>query len=198
MDVELVGQLRSETGKGAARRLRSRQMVPAIVYGPKMESVSVAVSSKRMEKLLRDMGEESRLLTLSIEGDGEPSTKQVLIREIQVHPSRRRFLHVDFYEVPMDHPIVVVVPVELVGESVGVKKGGTVDVVRRTVSVRCLPGEIPEKIEVDIKQLDLGGAIHVGDLAKMVPYALVDDKHLSIVNILAPEGAAKEEEVKKK
>ena len=198
MDVELVGQLRSETGKGAARRLRSRQMVPAIVYGPKMESVSVAVSSKRMEKLLRDMGEESRLLTLSIEGDGEPSTKQVLIREIQVHPSRRRFLHVDFYEVPMDHPIVVVVPVELVGESIGVKKGGTVDVVRRTVSVRCLPGEIPEKIEVDIKQLDLGGAIHVGDLAKMVPYALVDDKHLSIVNILAPEGAAKEEEVKNK
>ena len=198
MDVELVGQLRSETGKGAARRLRSRQMVPAIVYGPKMESVSVAVSSKRMEKLLRDMGEESRLLTLSIEGDGEPSTKQVLIREIQVHPSRRRFLHVDFYEVPMDHPIVVVVPVELVGESIGVKKGGTVDLVRRTVSVRCLPGEIPEKIEVDIKQLDLGGAIHVGDLAKMVPYALVDDKHLSIVNILAPEGAAKEEEVKNK
>ena len=198
MDVELVGQLRSETGKGAARRLRSRQMVPAIVYGPKMESVSVAVSSKRMEKLLRDMGEESRLLSLSIEGDGEPRIRQVLIREIQVHPSRRRFFHVDFYEVPMDHPIIVVVPVELVGESVGVKKGGTVDVVRRTVSVRCLPGEIPEKIEVDIKQLDLGGAIHVGDLAKMVPYALVDDKHLSIVNILAPEGAAKEEEVKKK
>jgi large subunit ribosomal protein L25 len=144
------------------------------------------------------MGEESRLLSLSIEGDGEPRTKQVLIREIQVHPSRRRFLHVDFYEVPMDHPIVVVVPVELVGESVGVKKGGTVDLVRRTVSVRCLPGEIPEKIEVDIKKLDLGAAIHVGDLAKMVPYELVDDKHLSIVNILAPEGAAKEEEVKKK
>jgi large subunit ribosomal protein L25 len=198
MDVELVSQLRSERGKGAARRLRSREMVPAIVYGPKMESVSVTVSSKRMEKLLRDMGEESRLLSLSIEGDGEPRTKQVLIREIQVHPSRRRFLHVDFYEVPMDHPIVVVVPVELVGESVGVKKGGTVDLVRRTVSVRCLPGEIPEKIEVDIKKLDLGGAIHVGDLAKMVPYELVDDKHLSIVNILAPEGAAKEEEEKKK
>ena len=191
MDIDLIGQLRNKTGKSAARRLRREEMVPAVLYGPKMEVLPLSVSSRRLERLLRDMGEESRLLNLSIEGSPETGTKKVLIREVQVHPVRRRFLHVDFYEVPLDHPIVVIVPVEPVGDAVGVKKGGTLDLVRRTVSVRCLPGEIPEKIELDVSKLDLGEAIHVRDLAKIVPFELVDDKHLSIVSISAPEGAGK-------
>ncbi|MGV8074802.1 MAG: 50S ribosomal protein L25/general stress protein Ctc [Syntrophobacteraceae bacterium] len=188
MDIELVAQLRQETGKGPARRFRSDAKVPAVLYGPKTAPLSLTVPAKRLEKLLRDMGEESKLLRLSIEGGEERWTKQVLIREVQIHPTQRRFYHVDFYEVPMDLPIVVEVPVELQGESIGVKKGGVLNIIRRTLAVRCLPGEIPEKVQIDTQDLDLGGTVHVSDLSSKVPFELVDDPGFAVVNVLSPEG----------
>lgn len=197
MNVELSAQVRSKTGKGAARSLRRKDKVPAVVYGPKADPVLVSVQDNVLEKLLRDMGEESKLLRLNIEDGDERQMRQVLIREVQVHPVRRQFLHVDFYEVPLDQPIVVEVPVELLGESVGVKQGGVLNQVRRTLSVRCLPGDIPEKISVDISSLDIGAALHVADLVSQVSFELADDQHLTVVTINAPAGvaeAAEEEE----
>lgn len=189
MDIDLSAQLKASSGKGACRRLRLENRVPAVLYGPKTEPISLSVSSRRLEKLLRDMGEESKLLRLTLEGVADNPTRQVLIRDIQTHPVRRQFLHVDFYEVPLDQPIVVEVPVELKGEAVGVRKGGTLNPIQRTVSVKCLPGEIPEKVPVDISNLDLGDTIHVADLIGSVPFELVGDKRLAIVNVAAPEGA---------
>ncbi len=189
MNVELQAKLRASSGKGPARRLRSEEMVPAVLYGPKTESVSLSISANRLEKLLRDMGEEkSKLLRLIIEDGGDSAAKQVLIREIQVHPVRRRFLHVDFYEAPLDRPIVVDVPVELQGESIGVKKGGTLNLIRRLLSVRCLPAEIPEKVQIDVQSMDLGSTIYVRDLQGKVPFDLVGESNAAIVNIVSPEG----------
>lgn len=193
MNVELTAQLRSETGKGPAHRLRQEESVPAVLYGPKLATVSLSVSASRLEKLLRDMAGESKLLQLTVEGGEEPKTHQVLIRELQVHPVRRRFLHVDFYEVPLDQRILVKVPVELVGESVGVKKGGTINVIRRMLAVRCVPQEIPEKVQINVEALDLGGSIRIADLLDTVPFELVDQKNVAVINIAAPEGKAKEE-----
>lgn len=194
MDVELNVEVRNNTGKGPARALRRGEKVPAVLYGPKTTPMSLSVPAKRLEKLLREMGEESKLLRLNIDGPDGPLARQVLIREVQVHPVRRRFLHVDFYEVPLDHPIVVEVPVELIGECLGEKKGGTVNLIRRTLAVRCLPGEIPEKIHIDVSALDLGASVHVSDLVEMLPFELVDDSSHAVVNISAPEGAGKEAE----
>lgn len=193
MDIELSAEVRSKTGKGAARSLRREDRIPAILYGPKTDPVLLSVTANRLEKLMREMGEESKLLNLNIESDDGRQTKQVLIRELQVHPVRRRFLHVDFYEVPMDQPIVIEVPVELVGEAVGVKQGGVLDLVRRMLSVRCLPGEIPEKVEIDISNLEVGSTIHVADLVHQVAFELVDDQNFAVVTISAPEGAAEAE-----
>jgi large subunit ribosomal protein L25 len=153
----------------------------------------------RLLKLLREMGRESKLIRLII-GDGEgQQIRQALIREVQTHPIRRRFLHVDFYEVPLDQLIVVEVPVELDGESIGEKKGGVLDLIRRTLSVRCLPGEIPDRIHIDITKMDLGSSIHVADLVGRVPFELVDERNFAVVAVAAPEGTsvaaeAKEEE----
>lgn len=194
MDVELNVEVRNRAGKGPARSLRRTDWVPAVLYGPKTAPLSLSVPVKRLEKLLRDMGEESKLLRLNIGGADELQTKQVLIREVQIHPVRRRFLHVDFYEVPLDHPIVVEVPVELTGECLGEKKGGTVNLIRRTLAVRCLPGEIPEKIHIDTSELDLGAAVHVSDLVGRFSFELVDDLSHAVVNVTAPEGAGKEAE----
>jgi len=192
MDIELNAQVRNKGGKGIARSLRREGRVPAVLYGPKTPSQLLSLSAKSLEKLLSGMGEESRLLQLKIEDGSEVQNRQVLVREVQVHPVRRRFLHVDLYEVPLDQPIVVDVHVELVGESVGVRKGGTLNLIRRTLSVRCLPGEIPEKIELHIADLDLGGSIHVEDLIGRIPYELADDPSFAVVNIAAPEEAGKE------
>lgn len=192
MDVELSASVRSGGGKGFARGLRRQALIPAVLYGPKSSPVSLSISALRLEKLLRDMGEESKLLRLNVENGESTETKNVLIREVQVHPFRRRFLHVDFYEVPLDKPIVVEVPVELSGESVGVKKGGTLNLIRRTVSVRCLPGEIPERMPVDISAMDLGATIQVGDLVPKVSFELAGDRSLAVVTVTAPEGKSKE------
>jgi large subunit ribosomal protein L25 len=124
---------------------------------------------------------------LNIGDGGDRQSRQVLIREVQVHPMRRRFLHVDFYEVPLDQPILVEVSVELLGEPVGVKEGGVLNLIRRTLSVKCLPEQIPEKVSVDISELGAGGTIHVSDLISNVPFELADEEHLAVVTINAPE-----------
>jgi len=191
MDVELRVQMRTKTGTGAARRLRREEMVPAILYGPKTAPVPLAVPAIRLLKLLRDMGEESKLIRLVIGNDKDLQIRQALIREVQTHPFRRRFLHVDFYEVPLDQPILVDVPVELDGESIGERKGGVRNLIRRTLSVRCLPGDIPERVHIDISDLDLGSSVHVADLVGRVPFELMDDKSVAVVAIAVPEEVTK-------
>lgn len=190
MDVALTAQLRDVMGKGPSRRLRQEKKVPAVLYGPKMDAMALTVSAHDLEKLLREIGEESKLLQLAIEGGAEKLNKQVLIREIQVHPFRKRFLHVDFFEVPLDVAIEVEVLVELQGEAVGVKKGGDLDQLMRTVTVKCFPDQIPEKVIVDVTALDLGGSIRVSDLKGKVPYDLVGDPHYPIVTISSLETPA--------
>ncbi len=140
MSLELNAVTRDRTGKGASRSVRRDMQVPAVLYGPKTKSTSLSVSAVNLEKLLRETGGESKLLNLHIEGD---RTTQVLIREIQTHPYRRRFVHVDFYEVPLDQTITVEVVVELFGDPIGVLKGGEVNLIQRTLAVRCLPNQNP-------------------------------------------------------
>jgi large subunit ribosomal protein L25 len=159
MEYEISASVRGKIGKGAARGLRRESRVPAVLYGPKTDPMTLSVSSLQLEKLLRSMEGESRLVTLSIEDGGASQTRKVLLREVQVHPFRRRFLHVDFFEAPLDRRIVVNVPIELKGDSIGVRKGGSINLILRTLAVRCLPAEIPERIYVDVSALDLGSTI---------------------------------------
>ncbi len=197
MTFELTAATRDRSGKGPARAVRRENRVPAILYGPKTEPVSLSVSALQLEKLLRDTGGESKLLNLNIEG---ADARQVLIREVQVHPYRRRFLHIDFYEVPLDQPIEIEVVVELVGDSLGVQKGGELNLIQRTLTVRCLPNQIPESIPVNVAKLDLGQILHVEELTAPESYEFVDDPSMGVVSVLAPESAAaqSEEEAPKK
>ncbi len=186
MSLELDAVTRVTTGKGAARGLRREKRVPAVLYGPKVVPTPLTVSALHLEKLLRETGGESKLLNLNIEGS---QTRQVLIREVQTHPYRRRFLHVDFYEVPLDQPITVEVLVELVGDSVGVQKGGELNLIRRTLAVRCLPREIPESIRIDVSNLDLGQILHVQELVAESSYEFEEDPSVGVVSVVAPESA---------
>ena len=186
MAVELEAATRAKTGKGAARKVRRDLKIPAVLYGPKTQATSLSVSALHLEKYLRETGGESKLLNLKIDG---AQARQVLIREIQTHPYRRRFLHVDFYEVPLDQPITVEVAVELAGDSIGVQKGGEINLIQRTLAVRCLPNQIPESIRIDVSKLDLGEILHVGDLVPGGSYEFDEDSTVGVVSVLAPESA---------
>jgi large subunit ribosomal protein L25 len=190
MDVQVNAQVRTMAGKNEARSLRRQDLVPAVFYGPHSQTTPLTIPLVRLEKLFREMGEEQKLLTLVFDDDTAHQEKQVMIREIQVHPARRQLLHVDFYEVAMDRAIVVEVPVELKGKPVGVVMGGTLNTLCRFLSVRCLPGEIPDKVEVDVSSLEIGQTLHVSDLVGIVPVELADDGGFAVATIEAPEGGA--------
>jgi large subunit ribosomal protein L25 len=182
MSLELKAVTRDRTGKGAARNVRSNLRVPAVLYGPKTQPTPLSVSALELGKLLRETRGESKLLNLNVE-DGQ--TRQVLIREIQTHPYRRRFLHVDFYEVPLDQPITVEVIVELVGDSIGVQKGGELNLIQRTLAVRCLPNQIPESIRIDVSKLDMGEMLHVEDLVPESSYEFEEDAGVGVVSVVS-------------
>jgi large subunit ribosomal protein L25 len=182
MSLELKAVTRDRTGKGAARNVRSNLRVPAVLYGPKTQPTPLSVSALELGKLLRETRGESKLLNLNVE-DGQ--TRQVLIREIQTHPYRRRFLHVDFYEVPLDQPITVEVIVELVGDSIGVQKGGELNLIQRTLAVRCLPNQIPESIRIDVSKLDMGEMLHVEDLVPESSYEFEEDASVGVVSVVS-------------
>jgi large subunit ribosomal protein L25 len=154
---------RQELGKNAARRLRARGMIPAVVYGGGREPVGVEVDPRPVEAVI---GSEKGLNTLIHLKLGERELKRrVLLRDVQRHPVTEQLLHADFVRVEMDQVVDSTVPIELVGEPVGVKdEGGMVDFVSRSVDIRCLPGDIPASLTVDIGHLHVGQHIEASQL----------------------------------
>jgi large subunit ribosomal protein L25 len=189
MEWQLVAEYRAETGKNAARKLRREMKIPGVLYGYHIQgAVPVALDARQIHKLLTALGEEAKVIQFTLKKDsGEEEHHQVLIREVQVHPFRRQLLHVDFYALAADQLLDVDVPIELVGESLGVKKGGVVEQVMHTLSIRCLPGEIPDKIDIDVSNLDLGDVIHVKDLRGRYSFRIMDDDEAPIVAVNVPE-----------
>lgn len=184
---ELKVEQRSKTGKGAARQLRIAGKVPGIVYGKGMESVCVSVSPKELSSAIAGEGGRNNLITLK---GGAVDGKVVIVVDV-LRDSLKGFpLHVDFHNVDMKEKIKVHVPVSLVGTSVGVKEGGLLDFVMHKLSVECLPGQIPEHIEVDVTSLTIGHSIHVGDLKLPAGVKILDDTKASVVSVL---GRGKEE-----
>ena len=162
--VELSAQLRTETGKGAAHRVRQAGMLPGIVYGPGEASVKIAVEMRVFERVLRQAAGGTMLIDLKVDGDSRASRK-VLMKEVQRDPVTSRPLHIDLLHVSMSKPVHVVVPIQLEGIPVGVKtEGGFVDHVLRELEVECLPGDIPEYISVDVTPLEIGESVHAGDI----------------------------------
>lgn len=184
---ELSAKVRTQTGKGPSRRLRQKEWIPAVCYGPKTSPLALSVPLNQLLKCLKDLGEETHLIPLTVDDGSSRTTKKVVIREVQTHPFKRRIVHVDFHEVALDEPMTVDVPVEIVGTPAGITEGGMLNQVRYTLSVRCLPTEIPEKISVDVSRLGLGESLHVSDLRGKVPFEIMDDDSYTVVTVAAPE-----------
>jgi large subunit ribosomal protein L25 len=174
---------RAATGKGPARVSRRSGRIPAVLYGHGEASVPLSVDARSFDRLLHEVSIENTLIDLELEGQ---SPMKVLVREVQRHPYRDTILHVDFFHISMEEEITVEVPVVLVGTPKGVRlHGGIQDHAMREIEVLCLPSDIPEKIEIDVSELDIGDAVRVGDLT--VPNVqILADAEQAVVSVVPP------------
>jgi large subunit ribosomal protein L25 len=185
--IELKTNIRTTTGNGPARRLRQKGLIPAVLYGPGTESVLLSVNIRDIDMILKKGRIGQALLNLVIPNNGETSTKTVMVKELQLHPVSRNFLHIDFYEVAMDRKIMVNIPVTTTGKAKGVENGGILQIIRRELEVQCFPLDVPESIEIDITDLDIGDSIHLGDISRQSKIEFLDDDNFTVVTIVSPK-----------
>jgi len=191
--IELKTNIRTTIGNGPARALRREGKMPAVLYGPNMETVLLSVAVNDLEQVLKKSRSGQILLNLVIQ-NGESSTRTAMIKELQIHPVSSAFQHVDFYEIAMDRKIRVKVPVAVTGKAVGVEHGGILQIIRRELEVLCLPFALQESIEIDVADLDVGDSIHVGDIPLEGDIELLDEDHFTVATLLTPKVEALEVE----
>lgn len=184
--IELKTNVRTQVGNGPARALRREGKIPAVLYGPDTEPVLLSVAVNDLEQILKKSKAAQVLLNVLIQ-NGETSTKSAMIKELQTHPISRDFLHIDLYEIALDRKITVKIPIAIKGTPIGVEEGGVLQTVRRELEVLCLPFAIPEVIEIDVTDLDIGDSIHVGKLSVGEDIELMDDDHFTVVTVLTPK-----------
>ena len=166
------------------KQLRATGRVPAVIYGGKTQSRNLELVAKELEDLIHHSASENILVDLAVD-----QTKHLaLLQEVQHHPLHGNVLHVDFHEVAPDEKVTIMVPVETVGEAVGVKTGGGVlEHVLFKIKVRALPKDLPEQIVVDVSHLELGKSIHLGDIKSPEGVEILGDKKVSVISVALPK-----------
>jgi large subunit ribosomal protein L25 len=185
MEAVLEATPRATTGKGEARRTRRKGLVPAVLYGGDGGGRSISVEPKALLKILHSETGANTLISLKLEGAGDT---RVLVKDYQVDPVTRQLLHADFYTIAMDRTIEVTIPVVLRGEARGVKQqGGVLEFVRREIDIECLPGDIPEHIDIDVSELMLHQGVRVRDVAVAAKWTPVSEPETLLVHVIPPK-----------
>ena len=189
--------VRGDVGKGASRRLRNDELVPAIVYGGTQQPRNVSLSHRELVKALENEAFFSHLITLKL-ADG---AEEVILKDLQRHPARPRILHADFQRVSRDRKLHVHIPLHFINQEKcrGVKdQGGMIQHNAVEVHVSCLPQDLPEFIEVDMLSCEVGDSVHLSDLELPAGVESVELSHgpehdLPVATVLAPKGGVAEE-----
>ena len=176
----LTGKIREPKGKSAARKLRTDECIPAVLYGLK-ENVSLSVNPKELNKLIEAKG-QNVLIELKVKGDSV-NNRKVVIKEFQAHPLKSGMIHVDFLEIDVTKKIKVKIPVVLNGVSPGEKQGGHVNHIVRALDIESLPKDIPEKMDVDMSTVELNQMIHISDLNLGEAVTVLNDPNEVVVNV---------------
>ena len=190
MEAVLEAIARETFGKNEARRTRREGRVPAVVYGASSEGASrtatpIAVEPKALLKILHSESGANTLISLRLAGGGDT---KVLVKEFQLDPVTRAVLHADFYRVAMDRAIQVTIPVIVKGEPKGVKQqGGILEFIRREIQIECLPGDIPEHVEIDVSELMLHQGVRVRDIDINPKWKPISDADMMLVHVIMPK-----------
>jgi large subunit ribosomal protein L25 len=191
-EVEFAVEAKTAAGKGNSRKLRAGGKTPGVVYGPAMQPVMVTFREQDLVKALSTSAERNVFLRLKC-GDERVNGVRAIVKDLQVHPLKRVFVHADFYKLDPNRPIHATVRIHLTGTAAGVKLGGILQVARREIRVVCLPDHLPEAIEVDVTNLMPGHSIHVGDLKVPDEVKVLSGPKLAVCAVIAPSGAAEAE-----
>jgi large subunit ribosomal protein L25 len=172
--------------RAGAKKLRTSGRIPAVIYGRQTKPQSLEVISKEMENLIHHAVSENVLVDLAVKDDSRPK-RLALVQEVQHHPLSGNILHVDFHEVAENEKVTVMVPVETTGEAVGVKTGGGVlEHVLFKIKARALPKDLPEQITVDVSNLNIGQAVHLGEIQAPSGVEIIGDKNIPVIAVAAP------------
>lgn len=195
MSEKLIAEVRTDNGKGAARRLRRTGMIPAVVYGGKNgNAMSVAVSPKVLSKILLGAHRRNTLIELDVQKEGKSQEKvMVMLKDLQKHVVRRNPLHVDFIKVYDDVEVKTAVPFLTSGRAESMVQGGKLNMAIRDLRVRSLPTQIPENITLDLTKLDYG-AFRAGGVPLPKGVSLVEDAQATVLTIKIPRGQKAETE----
>jgi large subunit ribosomal protein L25 len=181
-EYELKAEKRDQAGKGAARKLRALGRVPAVLYGPQLDPLRLTVDSLQLWHALHTDAGTNVLISLAVDGD----TYLTMPREVQRDIVKGTLLHVDFLRIRRDVAIEVEVPIHLTGESVGVSEGGVIEHHLWELRIECLPANVPESVQADVTNLNVGDSLHVSDLQVPQHLTVLTPEEETIVSVVPP------------
>jgi large subunit ribosomal protein L25 len=190
--VSLKAFPRTLTRRAGAKRLRTAGRVPAVIYGRSVTPRNLEVSAKEFQDLIQHSASATVLVDLAVDGDGSAHLL-ALVQEIQRHPLSGGLLHVDLHQVAEDEQVTVTLPLESVGLAAGVKAGGVLEHVLFKVKVSGLPKDLPDLVEVDVSELQIGQTVLLGDIKLPAGVTVVGDKSIPVLAVAAPLTEAQEE-----
>lgn len=183
--TSLQAAIRTDNGKGDARKLRARGRIPGVLYGPDHEPVSLSVDPNALTEIFKQTQDRNTIVQLQVEGDTVPT----LVREVQRHPLTRELLHVDFFRVSPERPVEVMVPLRTQGRPRGAVLGGRVRLIRRELRARCRYDRIPAAFTVDVTPMQIGDMIKVSQVRPPEGVQIVFDHDFNIVTVAGKRGA---------
>ncbi len=178
---ELKAQPRTERGKGAAGRLRAQGLVPGVLYGEKLETQPISIDDRDLHIVLMKEGANA-IVKLTLDGGSHTA----IIKELQRNPIRDQLTHVDFLKIALDETIVTHVPVQVIGDSVGVREGGTVQQALREIEIEALPTNVPDHLEIDVTDLPIGGSLRVQNLVAPDDVVILSNPEEMLVSVVPP------------
>jgi len=188
--TKLKVELRNETGKEANRKFRKEGMIPGVLYSPHdKENLLLKIKSEGLSKLLIE--KKHSLINLEIDDGKKKNKRLAMIKDFQYNSLKKRIVHIDFYGVTLKEKIIMLINVELFGESIGAKEGGILEHELREIEVECLPTDVPSAYKVDITQLQIGDNITVGDIEISKGVKILTEAEQVIASVKHP---TKEEE----
>lgn len=185
--LALAAQPRDQFGKERVAKLRQKGLVPGVVYGTAKTPEHIVVNAHELELLTKRVHGQTILIDVTVAGGG---VQKAFLKEVQRDPVTSVLLHVDLYRVDLERPITLPIPIVAVGTAAGVKLGGILETVVRTVEVRCLPANLPPYLNVDVTSIRIGHSIHVGEVTWPANIEILTPKSAPLFAVVG----AKEEE----
>ncbi|WP_441003550.1 50S ribosomal protein L25/general stress protein Ctc [Pseudocolwellia agarivorans] len=193
--LTLDAEVRTDLGKGASRRLRHANKVPAILYGEGKDPISLTLEHKNVFRAQQEEAFYTQVITLNIAG----KPVECLIKDMQRHPFKQVVMHLDFLRIDATHAVQTNAPIHFVNEEAAVKKGGVISHLVNEIAVTCLPADLPEFIEVDLSTLEVGDTLHLSDI--VLPKGVTSDElakgeshDQAVASLNAPKGSSDEDE----